>query len=251
MNNELKNFYKENQRKVIFNLSEESKARVKQRLLANLGLQEDIKALPQSKLERLSRLFLKSYVLVPLVCILFITGTAIASANSLPGDKLYGVKRQVEEMRLLTAPTEEKKLQLQIEFAQKRLEENQIVNNPDTIIKKDDLPSIEIIEPAQKEENDNQKNYKDETNINSDRKEDKTYTNIPLETPDKTKKQTTKEKTNIKSKAEAKEAIKFLNEIKQRYEKNGQTEKLKKIEEQIKKFEGTVKGVSDILEKKY
>ncbi|HEX3096021.1 MAG TPA: DUF5667 domain-containing protein, partial [Patescibacteria group bacterium] len=78
---------------------------------------------PVSVWQKFRNLFLHSYIIAPLVILLFITGTAYASADALPGDTLYNVKRTVEDARVVLAPTADSKLQLQLEFAQKRLQE--------------------------------------------------------------------------------------------------------------------------------
>ena len=119
MNDKLKQFYKDNQEQ--FSLSSKSKERTKQRIFAKLS-----EPRPESKNSfwLIIRTFsLKTYVAVPLVVLLFIFGTTVVSANSVPGDLLYPVKRKVETARVLFAPTQESKLNLQINFAEKRSRE--------------------------------------------------------------------------------------------------------------------------------
>lgn len=124
MDKELKKFYKENSIPPDASLSESAKLRVKNRVISNLGVQ-----LQPEPTSFWSKFLMHSYVLVPLVVILFIGGTTYASADALPGDALYPLKRQVESARIFIAPTEEAKLELEVNFAQKRLEESERLNN--------------------------------------------------------------------------------------------------------------------------
>jgi hypothetical protein len=54
-------------------------------------------------------------------------GVVAASARSLPGDVLYGVKRTVEQTRLLLVPDEDARTELQAELDERRVEEVQAV----------------------------------------------------------------------------------------------------------------------------
>lgn len=119
MNDKLKQFYKDNQEQVSF--SSEFKQRAKERIFTRLS-----DPLPEEKTSfwMVVHVFtLKTYVVVPLVVLLFVFGTTVVSANSVPGDLLYPVKRKVETARVLFAPTQESKLNLQINFAEKRSRE--------------------------------------------------------------------------------------------------------------------------------
>ena len=54
-------------------------------------------------------------------------GVVVASAQSLPGDALYGVKRTVEQTQLLFTLDEDSRAQLQAEFDERRVQEVQTV----------------------------------------------------------------------------------------------------------------------------
>lgn len=61
-------------------------------------------------------------------------GTIQASENSLPGDRLYGVKIAAEQLRLKLTLDNEKRAEIHFELAKKRLSETKLVialNNPD------------------------------------------------------------------------------------------------------------------------
>ncbi len=61
-------------------------------------------------------------------------GTIQASEDSLPGDRLYGVKISKEQLRLKLALDNEKKAEIHLELAKKRLSETKLVialSNPD------------------------------------------------------------------------------------------------------------------------
>jgi len=66
-------------------------------------------------------------VIISLIVILSGGGAAAASQNSLPGDALYPVKTLTEDVRLIITTNEKSKASLNIELAQKRVEEIQKV----------------------------------------------------------------------------------------------------------------------------
>lgn len=72
-------------------------------------------------------IFMKKAVLIPLVLIIAILGTGIggayASQSALPGDLLYPMKTATEKARVVLAINKNKKSELQIRFAERRLEE--------------------------------------------------------------------------------------------------------------------------------
>ena len=57
-----------------------------------------------------------------LVIVLAATGLTTASANSLPGDQLYSVKRTVEDVRLALASADGR-ASLHVDFAERRIDE--------------------------------------------------------------------------------------------------------------------------------
>ncbi len=121
MNKELINFYKENAGQS-FVLSDEASKRVKDQIFSNLHTAVEATA-PISFTQKLRTLILKSYILAPLVILLFISGTTYVSADAQPGDSLYPLKLTMEDVRVFVAPSEQAKLKLQERFAQKRLDE--------------------------------------------------------------------------------------------------------------------------------
>ncbi|HSL86070.1 MAG TPA: DUF5667 domain-containing protein [Bacteroidales bacterium] len=64
-------------------------------------------------------------VLVVLVIVMFggTTATVLASQNSIPGDTLYPIKTRLEQTRLSLARSTEARVELQLEFAEHRLDE--------------------------------------------------------------------------------------------------------------------------------
>jgi hypothetical protein len=116
MNDKLKQFYKNNQEQTSF--SSEAKQRAKDKTFSRLT-----EPLPEKKISFWRVFVFKTYVIVPLILVIFITGTTVTSANAIPGDFLYPVKRKVESTRVLLAPTQDSKLNLQINFAEKRFQE--------------------------------------------------------------------------------------------------------------------------------
>jgi hypothetical protein len=124
MDSKLKNFYKQFSGSGRVVLSADAKQRVKNRVFQRLAEQPAEIDPSLSWWTRLRHSFLlKSYILVPLVVLLFVISTAAASAYSLPGEVLYSVKRQVENARVILASTAEAKLELEFNFAEERLTE--------------------------------------------------------------------------------------------------------------------------------
>jgi hypothetical protein len=196
MDNRLKKFYNDNSKHNAL-LSDSAKQRVRENIFSKLNhATEEVAVF--SFFGRISSILGKSYIVAPLVFLLFIAGTTIVSADAAPGDKLYSVKRQVEKARLFIAPTESAKLDLQVDFAEKRLLE---------------LEKIEEKSETQPEQ--------DEV------KEDKAES----EDVSKTKAMETK------ARVQAENAKKFLNEAKENLENRGHSEqKVRQINERINKL---------------
>ncbi len=196
MNEQLKNFYNQTQRTTETSLSEQSKERVKTKIFANLGAQI-IEPESDSWTEKFKGMFFRTYVIIPLVCLLFVVGSTSVSAGAIPGDKLYGVKRSVEEMQVLVAPTEEAKLQLQIHFAERRIKEDEKLNED---IKPNTQPQSITETPEVKVEQ-------------------------KIEEPQR------------KIKSEANEAFNFVKEAEKKYRTKGKEQKAKDLEERFKKYQ--------------
>ncbi len=125
MKDSLKQFYKEHSPSQSLALPPETKQRIKFSLMtkiSNMSLQEFEDIAPETS-NRFTVLLSKNYVVIPLVAVLLIGGTTVASANSLPGDPLYPVKRSVETFTVMIAQTEQEKTKLQVKYAEKRIVE--------------------------------------------------------------------------------------------------------------------------------
>lgn len=122
----LKQFYKQNSSAKAISLSAESKQKIKANLMANLNEPKIILVEKQntgfSWVSIRSFLF-KTYVTVPLVLLFLVAGSAVASANALPGDTLYPLKRGVETVSVIIAPTQDAKTDLRVYYAKKRIAE--------------------------------------------------------------------------------------------------------------------------------
>lgn len=68
--------------------------------------------------------------------LVLLTGTTYASFSALPGDTLYPLKRTMEDTRVKFATSPENKAKLQIQFAEKRLQELEILETKDQEISK-------------------------------------------------------------------------------------------------------------------
>ena len=144
MNKELKKFYEENSDHL--SLSPEASKRVKDKIFSNLHNAPE-KGAPVSFVYQLRHTILKGYVLAPLVILLFISGTAYASADSLPGDPLYPIKLKIESARVLVTPNETTRLELQEDYAQRRIDELEKINQKVEIVNKPDTTTaVEIDE---------------------------------------------------------------------------------------------------------
>lgn len=265
MKEELKNFYTDQIKRndQIANLSEGAKLRVKDKIFSNLGTQ--ISAGPVSAWSKLtsnkfSHILFKGYVLAPLLVIIFIAGTTIASANALPGDTLYPVKRQVENARLLIAPTEEAKLDLEVNFAQKRLDEAEKLHSNDDvdINMEDDSDDQQVndktdadsgndqIENKNNHNNDNNRNQNNRSiNKNSGnfgRSDNSGSNNSREQTKQDNSGHDNQTPRQIKARQEADQALNFLNEARKNWQQKGNDQKAKQIEDRIQQFRSQVKN---------
>lgn len=138
----LKQFYNSNSPARAVNLPKETKQKIKFSLLSKIANMEKNNMPQQSGFPwiNLKTLFLKSYVVLPLALLFLIGGSAIASANALPGDTLYPVKRGVEKVSVLIAPTEKEKTELKVKFAKKRIAELETLKQRGAIIQTSNKP---------------------------------------------------------------------------------------------------------------
>lgn len=220
MNEKLKQFYNQQARGINNTLSDTAKHKVKDQIFAKLNAPNvDIQLATDEKrwftLQNLRNLLTTPYVIAPLVVMLFLSGTTIASASAQPGDKLYGVKRQVENFQLLVAPSKEMKTKLQVNFAERRLNEARIMEekrlqqfapqNQDSPAREIDLEKV-LNEPEELSED---------------------FAKIKDEKAEKAK---------TKAREDAKQAIESLNKIRASYLEKGQAEKAKQVDERLKRL---------------
>lgn len=124
MDQEPKNLF--NRYREELSLSADGKSRIKDAVMKRLS--EPQPEPPQTLWDRLRGFAMSGYVLVPAL-LLIVTGlAAAASGSALPGEPLYPVKRQVESIQVMLAPTPEAKLNLQLNFAEERLKELEMVS---------------------------------------------------------------------------------------------------------------------------
>ena len=122
MNNLIKQFYENNSPAKSVRLSQTNKENIKNKIMSKLNSEVDT-TIPASNWQRIASVIPRSYVLLPLLIILFVGGTTYVSASALPGDVLYPLKRKVEEVQLFIEPTIQGKTELKVNFAKRRLEE--------------------------------------------------------------------------------------------------------------------------------
>lgn len=116
------NLYKKHSQPNRAQLSLGSKERVKEKIFQRISGAEELKA-NISFWESLKTFSLMPYAVVIVVLVLTAGGTAYASTNALPGDWLYHVKRVTEQSRILFAPNQQSKIDLEVKFAEERLRE--------------------------------------------------------------------------------------------------------------------------------
>jgi hypothetical protein len=102
-------------------LTDEAKRRIETRLRQQIAAQRSL-ARPRTSARSIWWQTLRYAAVVALVIALAVTGLTSASANSLPGDRLYPVKRTVEDVRLaLASPNSQ--ASLHVDFAGRRINE--------------------------------------------------------------------------------------------------------------------------------
>ncbi|MGQ9850715.1 MAG: DUF5667 domain-containing protein [Aggregatilineaceae bacterium] len=102
-------------------LTPAAQARIEARLRAHMTAQAGSPARRNPFRQRLSPL-LRAAAVLAIVLVLGLFGMAQASADSLPGDRLYPVKRAIEDARL-TLVSAQSEPALRLEFAARRLDE--------------------------------------------------------------------------------------------------------------------------------
>ena len=104
-------------------LSEQEMAKGKQRMMMEVGKPNSAAAHSLSWREKNHNLI--RYIVSIGVGLSLVGGTTFASNGTLPGDPLYPIKRVKEKIELALAATDQAKADLEITFAQKRLDELQ------------------------------------------------------------------------------------------------------------------------------
>ncbi len=193
-------------------LSLSVKEKIKQKVISNLSWtqfrEKDVS-------NNLVWTFMFTRIAVTAVCILaLLSGTAYASFSSLPGDKLYPLKRTVEDTQVKFAPNPETKARLQVKFAEKRFQELELLEskNPKTTPTQVDTKSVKV-------------------------KLDTPKLDSPIATPTETEKIEIEDspKENF-AKREISRAILNLENTKTKLEKKGRAEVAKNLDITIKEF---------------
>ncbi len=112
-------------------LTPRAKLRVKEKLFSEIGTEEKNGTQPIWDFFRY--LNTASLLIAPMVVLFIITVTSKASSLSVPGDFLYPVKRVTENSKILLAPSDKIRVNLQIKFAEERLVEFEKVNLKDSV----------------------------------------------------------------------------------------------------------------------
>ncbi len=242
MNDQLKKFYSQYSPTQKVELPSSSNQKVKEAIFANLHKAKP-ESIPSPWKIHLNSFWLKSYTVVPLALLLMIAGSAFASADSLPGDVFYPVKRTVENLRIITAPTEENKQSLEVEFANKRLleleklqeaqarkskavkPENQKSENDQIVSTQDgtEKPEIEnsVVESPEQE---------------SDTKPEKTTQKVSSFAKKFIKLKKSTQDTQEKASLDAQKATEFLENTQRKLESEKRSEQAKQIQEKLKEF---------------
>lgn len=89
----------------------------------------------------------RAYAVVPLVLVMFISGTIFASAHALPGEPLYTVKRLKEKVEVAVAASETARAKLEAKHAEARLAElTAVAAKIDTVVEAEKTEEKEQVE---------------------------------------------------------------------------------------------------------
>lgn len=232
MNDKLKQFYKNFSGKNQNALSLDAKQRVKNKVLQRLS--EVPEELPESvsmwsKLRH--SMFMKSYVLAPLLLVLFVISATAVSANAVPGDVLYPIKRQVETARILLAPTPEAKLELELNFAEERIHELEKVQ---TLVNSGSSNSKEV-EVTQEDTNNNQtRTFKKDSSDSKEAKNDSDTEDKELSNNSSEHNKSAVSDREVRARKQAEGALQFLKDTENQYKEK---EDHKRAEDLNKKIE--------------
>ncbi len=227
MDDKLKQLYRQYSESGHSALSPEAKSRVKDKVFQRLSEPATaVQPQPVSFWEKLRGSFVvRSYVIVPLALILIIISSTAASATSLPGDLLYPLKRQVESARIWLAPTPAARMDLEVNFAEQRLQE--LKNLQD-----DEFPML----PLQTGNSStgvsaNASSNANISNSNSDKNDDAI--------------KAAKKKRKEQAKKEANDALEFLKKAQSQYQKDRQNQKADNLNRVIDDLKNSIKRDDD------
>ncbi len=227
MDDKLKQLYRQYSESGRSALSPEAKSRVKDKVFQRLSEPAtEVQLQPVSFWEKLRGSFIvRSYVIVPLALILIIISSTAASATSLPGDLLYPLKRQVESARIWLAPTPEAKLNLEINFAENRLQELKTLQD-------DEFPML----PQQPGNNNSSASVNAGVNANAQ---------ISNSNNSDDTARAAKKKRKEQAKKDADDALKFLQRAQDQYKKDNQGKKADTLNRVIDDLRNTIKKNDD------
>ncbi len=226
MHRDLKQFYNDHFRATNSQLSQEAQAKVKGKILANLNttvIDEPTKS-SNNLLITVRRFLFMPYVVVPLMLLLFVGTSTVASAQSQPGDKLYSVKRQVEKLRLLAATNDEARTELELNFAERRLQEARLIEEKRLLSEQHD-DGRELPDPVKEVDLSDLLNS-DDDNDTEDNDEDRNLS----------RKQRQENKMKSKLREDAKTAVERLSELKKTYIEQGQLNRARQIDVLLRQY---------------
>lgn len=242
MNDQLKKFYSQYSPTQKVELPSSSKQKVKEAIFANLHKAKP-ENVPSPWKIHLNSFWLKSYTVVPLALLLMIAGSAFASADSLPGDVFYPVKRTVENLRIITAPTEENKQSLEVEFANKRLLELEKLQEAQAkksktvkIENQDSKNEQEVSTPEKTEKAEIENSVVESPEQEADTKPEKTTQKVSSFAKKFIKLKKSTQDTQEKASQDAQRATEFLETTQRKLESEKRSEQAKQIQEKLKEF---------------
>jgi CRISPR/Cas system CSM-associated protein Csm2 small subunit len=227
MNDKLKQLYRQYSESGRSALSPEAKSRVKDKVFQRLSEPAtEVQLQPVSFWEKLRGSFMvRSYVIVPLALILIIISSTAASATSLPGDLLYPLKRQVESARIWLAPTPAARMDLEVDFAEQRLQELKNLQN-------DEFP----MHPLQSGNSNAGVSANSAANANISNSNAKTNDDAI---------NAAKKKRKEQAKKEANDALEFLKKAQSQYQKDRQNQKADNLNKVIDDLKNSIKRDDD------
>lgn len=173
-----------------------------------------------------------------LVGLSLIGSTALASANSKPGDLLYPIKKTSEKVRLKLAFSEQSKVNLEAEFAMERIDELQRLKNQNSQSAQNPGAPKNInsqIGPEKQEDATSSPNLDPDPNEQSqDRKEGESQKDEQI-----------KKDAKIQAGKEVNKALRDLNKVKTKLETQGDGQGAEKINDNILKLksQATQQGI--------